>query len=57
MILPGKLLQAATMKQDETVLRQVRHSDPVAVEMQYHNSCYMMYTKFLYRPPVEESAR
>ena len=41
----GQLLNAAEMKQDERLLLDIRGKDLVAIEVKYHKSCYLRYTK------------
>lgn len=48
------LLEAAIAKNDEHLLIQIRDKDLIAIEMQYHRSCYKNYTKFL---TIDKSAQ
>ncbi|XP_032890462.1 uncharacterized protein LOC116981512 isoform X1 [Amblyraja radiata] len=41
----GPLMTAATMKKDEALLLLIRDRDLVAIEVRYHKSCYLRYTK------------
>ncbi|XP_028419097.1 uncharacterized protein LOC114544759 [Dendronephthya gigantea] len=43
----GKLKEAATRKNDESVLIQIANKDMVALEVKYHKRCYEKYTSFL----------
>lgn len=45
----GLLREAATAKNDEQILLQIRNKDCVAIEVRYHQKCYKNYTNFLYR--------
>ena len=38
-----KLLEAAAAKQDEELLQKLREKDHVAIEVIYHNSCFLKY--------------
>ena len=44
----GQLLNAAKMKQDERLLLHIRGKDLVAIEVKYHKSCYLRYTKVVH---------
>ena len=44
----GKLREAAEWKNDEKLLVLIRGRDCVAVEVQYHQTCYQSYTKSQY---------
>ena len=41
----GGLLNAAEMKQDQRLLLDIRGKDLVAIEVKYHKSFYLRYTK------------
>ena len=43
-----KLLQAAKLKGDDSILLPIGDLDPVCIEVRYHASCYKQYTKCLY---------
>ena len=45
----GKLKEAAEFKQDEDLLIEIRDRDCVALEVKYHRSCYICYTKSRYK--------
>ncbi|XP_038063921.1 uncharacterized protein LOC119734467 [Patiria miniata] len=46
----GKLLEAAKVKRDETLLLHMENRDCVAIELKYHASCHKDYTRFLSKP-------
>ena len=46
----GRLLEAAKIKNDETILPQIEGKDLVAIEVRYHQSCYKKYVNFLTFP-------
>ena len=43
----GKLREAATKKDDQSILLQIANKDMVALEVKYHKRCYDKYTSFL----------
>ena len=43
----GKLMEAATKKDDQSILVQIANKDMVALEVRYHTRCYDKYTSFL----------
>ncbi|XP_076858248.1 uncharacterized protein LOC143512151 isoform X2 [Brachyhypopomus gauderio] len=43
----GKLQQAAEVKDDQSILIHIKDRDCVALQVQYHKSCYRQYTWFL----------
>jgi hypothetical protein len=45
----GQLLEAAKLKQDQSLLIQIENRDCVAIEVRYHASCHKQYTNFLTR--------
>ena len=49
----GQLLNAAMMKQDERLLLDIRDKDLVAIEANYHKSCYLRYTKVVHKPQTK----
>jgi hypothetical protein len=44
-ITAGRLLTAAEVKNDESILVHIRGQDCVAIELRYHRKCYYKYTK------------
>ena len=47
----GKLREAATKKDDQSILLQIANNDMVALEVKYHKCCYDKYTSFLRTHP------
>ncbi|XP_050409517.2 uncharacterized protein LOC126824350 [Patella vulgata] len=45
----GLLREAATKKENESILKHIRGKDCVAIEVRYHDSCYKRYVSFLSR--------
>uniref|UniRef100_UPI00358DDE7F uncharacterized protein n=1 Tax=Myxine glutinosa TaxID=7769 RepID=UPI00358DDE7F len=43
----GRLIEAAKLKKDESILVHTRRSDCVAGEVSYHKLCFVQYTRFL----------
>ena len=43
----GKLREAATKKDDQSILLQIANKDMVTSEVKYHKRCYDKYTSFL----------
>ena len=43
----GKLREAATKKDDQSILLQIANKNMVALEVKYHKRCYDKYTSFL----------
>ncbi|KAL2095589.1 hypothetical protein ACEWY4_007737 [Coilia grayii] len=50
----GHLQKAAELKDDHSILMHIKDKDCVAIEVQYHKSCYQQYTKFLSKPARPE---
>ncbi|XP_060794619.1 cytosolic phospholipase A2-like isoform X5 [Neoarius graeffei] len=50
----GKLQTAAETKDDHSILVHIKDEDCVALEVQYHKSCYQQYTRFLNEPARQE---
>ncbi|XP_060757019.1 uncharacterized protein LOC132868069 [Neoarius graeffei] len=50
----GKLQTAAETKDDHSILVHIKDKDCVALEVQYHKSCYQQYTRFLNEPARQE---
>ena len=46
-------MEAAEIKNDESILLQIKDRDCVAIEAPYHNDCYNKYTKFLFKKEVQ----
>ncbi|KAL2077854.1 hypothetical protein ACEWY4_027358 [Coilia grayii] len=46
--------KAAELKDDHSILINIKDKDCVAIEVQYHKSCYQQYTKFLSKPARPE---
>lgn len=46
------ILEAALKKNDEEILLNIRGKDLVAIEMNYHSSCYKQYTRFITKPKL-----
>lgn len=53
----GLLRKAAELRKDESILRQIRSKDCVAIEVKYHDKCYKTYTRFVggKEVPVEKA--
>ena len=47
----GILEKSASIRKDESILVHIEGRDCVAIEVQYHERCYQMYTKILTRTP------
>lgn len=47
----GQLLSAAEIKEDQSILLYLKDRDCVALEVQYHKSCFLQYTWFLTKFP------
>ncbi|XP_076867112.1 uncharacterized protein LOC143518500 [Brachyhypopomus gauderio] len=50
----GKLQEAAEVKDDQSILIHIKDRDCVALQVQYHKSCYRQYTRFLSGPARAE---
>ncbi|KAM4570951.1 uncharacterized protein V3H82_010671 isoform 1-T1 [Fundulus diaphanus] len=50
----GSLVKAAELKMDESILKDVRGKDCVAIEVRYHKRCYKEYTRFLVATTSDE---
>ena len=40
-----RILQAARLREDDRIVRELSDSDPIAIEVCCHHSCYVWYTK------------
>uniref|UniRef100_UPI00358E465F uncharacterized protein isoform X2 n=1 Tax=Myxine glutinosa TaxID=7769 RepID=UPI00358E465F len=53
----GRLIEAAEIKEDESILVHTRCSDCVASEVCYHKLCFLQYTRFLSKERKKPTVR